>query len=195
MIKEYKNVGAFLPSSKYLANKITDNISTRNKKNINILEVGAGTGVFTKKLIENLNSDDKLVVIEINEKFCKILKENIENWKKIKDECPEIIIYEGSILDYLCDDKFDFIISSVPFNNFNYEFVKEFFVKYKKLLKEGGELSFFEYLGFSFLKMFKNKKGFYHIKKEMKFKDYSNTDIVWLNFPPAKVVNLKRNHI
>ena len=66
-IKENKMVGSLTPSSRFLAAKMIDTIdfSTVNV----IVELGPGTGVFTRKIVEKLPATTHLFVFELNGDF------------------------------------------------------------------------------------------------------------------------------
>ena len=72
-ISHFYHTGALLPSSRYLARVITERIESGDSP-ISILEVGAGTGSFTREIISKLKAGDKFVIYEINSEFCEILK-------------------------------------------------------------------------------------------------------------------------
>ena len=105
-IKKLKLIGAVAPSSKYLAEKMIEDI---NFKECNcIIEYGPGTGVFTEKLIARKKENTLLLVIENNKEFCedlvsmygykknvKIINDGAENIKKYLKE------YNIKQVDYL----------------------------------------------------------------------------------------------
>lgn len=113
-LKEFLNknnqVGAIAPSSKYLTKKMMGNLSL-SEANI-VVELGPGTGVFTKKLLELIGPKTKLLVIEINTSFYNNLK------KQFSD--PRLTLVNGSATDlshYLKQLRLpqaDIIISSLP---------------------------------------------------------------------------------
>ncbi|HIP36260.1 MAG TPA: hypothetical protein EYG85_05360 [Crocinitomix sp.] len=72
-IKERNQVGAFAPSSRYLVKKMCDKIDF-DKADI-IVELGPGTGVFTKEILKRAKSTAKIFVFELNEDFYKYLLE------------------------------------------------------------------------------------------------------------------------
>lgn len=52
-LKNTKQIGSVMPSSSFLSKVIVSKI---NYKNVNVIvELGAGTGVFTEMLVNNLN--------------------------------------------------------------------------------------------------------------------------------------------
>jgi phosphatidylethanolamine/phosphatidyl-N-methylethanolamine N-methyltransferase len=115
--KNKKMIGAMAPSSRFLAQKMTDNIDFAKAKVI--VEMGPGTGVFTKIVMRKMNQDTKLVVFELNEVFYKRLKKGIQDDRVI-------LIHDSAenLSDYLEQhalQKADYILSSLPLSNFEEE--------------------------------------------------------------------------
>lgn len=188
-IKHPNDIGSLIPSSAHLAEAMTRFVTNENENNLGkkYLEVGAGTGAFTKSIINKLSVKDHLDIIEINPEFCKRLKE-----KYLK--LDNISIHIGSILDWNPDYKYDAIVSSLPFNAFNAKFVKEIYKHYEKITKPGGHISYCEYMALPGIrKMFlapRAKKILVETLEttanfENKFQ--VKLDKVYANFPPACV--------
>lgn len=76
-----RTVGAILPSSTNLAQKMMDGIDFQAAKYI--VEYGPGTGVFTDKIMEMRNEHTVVVLIEHNKEFCNIIKEKFKNEKNV----------------------------------------------------------------------------------------------------------------
>ncbi|MGX6592114.1 class I SAM-dependent methyltransferase [Cetobacterium ceti] len=169
-IKHFKETGAILPSSRFLARKMIDEI-TFDKKNV-IVELGPGTGVFTKEILKRKGKTDILIVIELNELFFNNLK------KELPSDDKNIILINGSasnlsdILNKLKIKKVDYIISGLPFLNFETNERKIIFDEIKKVLN--GKFILFQY----------TKK----VKKEIeKYFIIEETKKVPFNIPPANV--------
>jgi phospholipid N-methyltransferase len=102
-------VGAISISSHYIINKVMALIHGPLN---NVVEYGAGTGVMTNALLQKLSPAGKLIVIESDSQFIKILK-------KIDD--PRLHIIEGRIQDQFLDaahgfSNIDLAVSSIPFS-------------------------------------------------------------------------------
>ena len=65
--------GALLPSGKYLIDAMLKPVNFQNANSL--LEIGAGSGVFTRAILNKMPQDSKLTVLEINEEFCRNLCE------------------------------------------------------------------------------------------------------------------------
>lgn len=181
-IKEFifnmKNIGSLFPSSKYLAKEIVNKIEF-NKQNIVIVELGAGTGVFTERIIQQKKDKDILIVLELNETFYNLLKQKFsynsaKNVIIINDNAVNLPI----ILQQLKIKKVDYIVSGLPFLNFDEEERKKIFNAITKSLN--GDLILFQYTQ--------------RLKEKIKnyFKNLTQKRVL-LNFPPAYIFVCK-NH-
>ncbi len=109
-LKERKQVGAFAPSSRFLVKKMCDKIDFKNAKVI--IELGPGTGVFTKEILKRASHDAKIFVFELNEDFYKYLLEKYPD--------PRVILLHESadqIIEVLKEhgiEKADAVLSSLP---------------------------------------------------------------------------------
>jgi phospholipid N-methyltransferase len=103
------------PSSKYLASKMMEQVDFNYANNI--VELGPGTGIFTEKIISMMHDNAKLLVIELDEEFYKLLK------RKINHPNVEIIMGSATELSQLLAARniksVDVIISSLPLANFS----------------------------------------------------------------------------
>mgnify|MGYP001584457982 FL=1 len=105
-LKNWKEVGSVIPSSRFLAKKMMEPIDFKKAKVI--IELGPGLGCFTDKILENMKEDAKLIIFEINPDFCRELRNN-------KDS--QLIIFNVSALEmayHLKELKADYVISGIP---------------------------------------------------------------------------------
>lgn len=187
--QNYTEIGAIAPSSRFLAKAMTEHLLYYNRP-LKILEVGAGTGVFTEYIVAYMPAGSELHVVEIDADFCNILKEKFKNISNVHIHCC-------SILDLKLSSKVDCIISGLPFSAFSSDFVRQILDKYTKdFIKAGGIINFFEY---AFLPTIKK----YIVKEYAKVFDVLQTfkhqqalteeGIVLLNIPPARVITCIAN--
>ncbi len=110
--KSFKNIGSIIPSSQALSQEIMKNINFKDS-NV-IVELGAGTGVFTDHLIKNRNKKTLLIIFENNQNFYNFLKEKYKNTENLVllDSCASTL---NEILTMLHINKIDYIISGLPF--------------------------------------------------------------------------------
>ncbi len=183
-------VGAIAPSSPFLGQEIIKYIKNV-KSPIRILEVGAGTGAFTEQIINELKEEDHLDAVELDCDFCNILTGKFGNHKNVYIHC-------ASILEWKTQEPYDFIISGLPFNAFDADFVQSILKKYEKLIKPDGMISYFEYIALADIKKFflqdKEKAEFSKTlttTESFRGKFEFETSKVWFNIPPAYVHHLK----
>ena len=140
-IKNPKEVGAVMPSSKFLTREIIRNINFKTSKNI--VELGPGLGTFTKAILGKAKPSTKLFCFEVNKKFCSYLAERIVD-KRL------IVINAGAEklsrnLKRLSIKEVDCIVSGLPFLNFSNEKIIEIFGEVKNSLSDNGRFILFQY--------------------------------------------------
>ncbi|MFN8496141.1 MAG: phosphatidylserine decarboxylase [Caldilineaceae bacterium] len=145
-LADFSVTGSVAPSSAALAAALSRECAQQRGPK-RVLEVGAGTGAVTAELVKHIQPGDQLVVCEINPTFATYLRKRFGRESAFQAAAGQTRVYEGSILDLPTEQKFDFIISSLPFNAFPPEFVAAVFAHYQALLKPGGVLSYYEYIG------------------------------------------------
>jgi phospholipid N-methyltransferase len=169
-IRENKTVGSLTPSSRFLASKMVDNIDYTSTKVI--IELGPGTGVFTRRIAKNLPDNVILLVFELNDEFYLQLTDEFKQ--------PNIVIIHDSadqLLKYLKEYNFEFadvVISSLPLANFDETLRSSILNKVYESLHEKGKFVQFQY-------SLQAKKILMSLYKEVKI------GFTALNIPPAFV--------
>ncbi|MFC0234888.1 class I SAM-dependent methyltransferase [Fictibacillus phosphorivorans] len=141
-ISNPRSVGAILPSSSYLADKMVQRINFEQARYI--LEYGPGTGVFTEKLLQNRKPKTIIILFESNEEFYKIL---VQKYKEVDN----LYIYNGSAekVDWYlekCGIPFvDYVISGLPFASLPKTVSNEILFKTSKVLRKNGKFVTFQY--------------------------------------------------
>jgi len=132
------HVASVTPTSRFGVEKVLEKIDFQRNKVI--LEYGPGTGNFTEPLLKNMNGNSKLIAIEKNSDFCRVLQ------KRIQD--PRLVLFEDSaenVLDALksCngtgDLKADCIISGIPFSLLSKKRKMAILKNTHAALKKGGQ--------------------------------------------------------
>ena len=147
--KSFNEIGAMVPSSPALARDMVRPIEAYSRP-LNILEVGPGTGPFTKRILRLMGPKDRLTICEINPKFLQALRENLERKKYFRRQADRVKFVCGPVQELLHDEsteKFDVIVSSLPFTNFDPSVVDEVLSLFEELLAPDGSITFCEYIG------------------------------------------------
>jgi len=109
-LKERKQIGAVAPSSRFLVNKMCNKIDFESAKVI--VELGPGTGVFTKEILKRATKDAKIFVFELNEDFYHVLGKKFKDKRLIlvneSAELMQVILTEHNV-EHVCA-----IVSSLP---------------------------------------------------------------------------------
>ena len=143
-VRNFAHTGAVTASSRFLARAITDHVRPGHAP-VKILEVGGGTGAFTRRLVKMLRPGDKLVVYEINEEFAALLRKRFGGNPQVEIVCAPIQAIE-------LKPTFDFIVAGLPLNNFPPELVTDILETLRGVAKPGATASFFEYAAIRRLK-------------------------------------------
>ena len=144
-------IGAVLPTSVTAAAALAAEVA-RVKGPKRVLEVGAGTGAITAQLVHHIGPQDELVLCEINPTFMTLLQKRFTEEAAFRRALPQTHFNGGSILDLPAEPQFDFIVSTLPFNNCPPDFIAAVLTHYQRLLKPGGVFSYIEYVGGQTLK-------------------------------------------
>lgn len=168
-------VGAIVPSSSFSAKKMVEPIQFE-QANV-IVELGAGTGVFTRELIRRKRNHTLLFIMEINTKFA-------EQLRRYYVEDPSIIVINDSaenIQQYLQKygiTKVDYVVSGLPFATLNKKLSIGILKSITTILKKGGYFMTIQYTKSQFVFL---SSYFQSLQVER----------VYLNIPPAFIVKCK----
>jgi phosphatidylethanolamine/phosphatidyl-N-methylethanolamine N-methyltransferase len=105
-------VGAVLPSGEQLCRHITDPIDFSTAKNL--VELGPGTGAFTRVLLERMRPGTRLLAVELNDQMADWIAENLPQVELVRGDA-------GHLADHLRERKIetlDAVVSGLPFANF-----------------------------------------------------------------------------
>ena len=164
--------GAIVPSSKTLAAEMARWLPT--EANEYVLELGPGTGAITHALIGRGLHPQRLIAIEKNPKMAGILRDRFPR--------AHIITGDARYLDRLLQEQLNghgtvgTVISSLPLRNFPADVAKELAGKIRAILSPAGK-----WVQYSYHLGKERPKGADHFR-------LLTSNVVWLNFPPARVL-------
>ena len=133
-----RQVGSVMPSSPYLTKAMIDKIEWNDVRDV--AELGAGTGVFTRVILQKLRQEGHLLVFEID----PTLKAMIET------ECPGVVVYgDARELPRIVSDRnirqLDCVVSSLPFAVLPPRMTASILDGIDKTLRPGGKLIAYQY--------------------------------------------------
>ena len=173
-----KQVGSIVPSSKYLSQTLVklavDNLTQTQTSAITekvVIELGAGTGVVTKQILEAGIDPKNLIVFEMNPKCHHDLVKQFPELLVICGNATELV----ELLPKKFHGKVDLIISSLPLRNFPQELIKSLMESSFSITRAGA--IFVQYT--------------YSLTSPIIANDYGLTEqklaLVWRNIPPATI--------
>lgn len=144
-LKQYfgnkKEVGAIAPSSRFLRNRMMAPINFHRADVI--VELGPGTGVFTKELLKRMKPNSRLLVFETNENFYKaLINELSDDRMLVFNESAELV---GEKMKELGIEKVDAVVSSLPYAVFPNEVKHNILNACAKALSKDGIYVQFQY--------------------------------------------------
>lgn len=195
--REVGSIGALLPTSRHAARAMASEC-TRRAGPKTILEVGPGTGAITAAIVEGMGPEDRLVLCELNADFIAFLRRRFETEPAFRRVRDQVTLLEMDVTRLDRGQRFDCIISAVPFNNLPPEVVEAIFECYREILKLDGVLTYIEYAYLSAIKQsLLRGQALQQIERtsqviEPYLRRYQfRCDLVVRNVPPAWVRHLR----
>ncbi|MEK7270020.1 MAG: methyltransferase domain-containing protein [Planctomycetota bacterium] len=145
-IRDYHATGAILPSSRALARAITERIVAGPPAR-RVLEAGPGTGPFTRAIARRLGPEDRLDLFEVGEGFVRYLRKMLRTDPHFDATRDRIRVVHGPVETATETGVYDHIVCGIPFNNLETRQVRAIFRTFRRVLKPGGSVSWFEYIG------------------------------------------------
>lgn len=112
-IDQPRAVGAVLPTSSITARKMAGLIDQTSGDPV--LELGPGTGVITKAILEHGVKPDRLYSVEYSDNFVGDLRADFPDVNVLQGDAFEL----DDVLPDLGEQKFDTVISGIPLLNFS----------------------------------------------------------------------------
>ncbi|MBK8900605.1 MAG: methyltransferase domain-containing protein [Anaerolineaceae bacterium] len=196
-VKNIHQVGSILPSSQAVAQSMTQMLRQQPAPR-RILEVGAGTGPITARIVREMKPGDHLDIYEIDPKFTAFLVERFAREPNFQRVAHQVAIHTDSIEAIKPQAQYDIIISAVPFTNLPPDAVKLFFETYRTILRPDGVLTYIEFIfGRTILRVFARKdarkrlRGVDNVVRRYVSAYEIKRQIVPFNAPPARIRSLR----
>jgi phospholipid N-methyltransferase len=133
-----RQVGSVTPSSRFLTRAVMDKIAWDDA--CCIAELGAGTGVFTRAIVQHLSGNGQALVFEIDPALKKVIEHEHRGLAVYGDACELSQIMEGRNIRQL-----DYVVSSLPFAVLPPRMTAAILDAVDKCLKPGGKLVAYQY--------------------------------------------------
>ncbi|MCC8180103.1 MAG: methyltransferase domain-containing protein [Planctomycetes bacterium] len=175
LITQPGNVGSLVPSSDRLAREMVKFANLKHKSVV--VELGPGTGVFTRRIVEALKPEQRFFAIELNENFARALKVHL----------PDVQIYIGNAADLpkFCRqdgvDHVDCVISGLPWAIIPEPVQDAILDGMYSVMPKGAVFLTFAYLQGLIMP---SGKRFRRVVKD-RFAKVSSSKVIWQNLPPA----------
>lgn len=166
-----------------------------------ILEIGPGTGAFTRRIVKNLREGDRFDLVEINEGFAEHLRRRFEtdkDYARVAEQCEVHCVPLQEFRSPEGDESYDAVISGLPLNNFSPELVVELVDASVRQVRPNGTFSMFEYM---YVRPLRSRVGAKKTRERMKviedimqerFDEHRfKQDWVFANVLPAWVQHLR----
>ena len=196
--RDFKQTGAIAPSSRPLADSITRELVAQYRNPVSVLEVGGGTGSVTKEIARHLTEGDQLDVFEIDRQFANLIRQRLRDEPGLRDRTARIRVHNRPVEQISLRPKYDFVISCLPFTNFQPHAVRKIFEIYRSVLKAGGICSFYEYILVRQAAQIMSPKharercaGVSSVVREYLSKYCFKQQVVFRNLPPAMVYHIR----
>lgn len=179
---DFQSTAALAPSSPFLAEAMTKPLALETARTV--VELGPGTGVMTRRLLERLPADARLLSFEINPRFVQFLRD------ELKDPRLEVVEsgaeYLGRELDRRGIESVEAGLSSLGLSLMPPEFVDEILSGFKARLSPDATFTQFQYV--SRVRIADGTISAFDAKKSLeRFFSQIERRVIVRNFPPAFV--------
>jgi phosphatidylethanolamine/phosphatidyl-N-methylethanolamine N-methyltransferase len=175
--------GAIAPSSRRLARAMVDNMGLEAAGEV--VELGAGTGVFTSVIAELLPDSARFMAVEINPRMAASLRKAFAN--EVNVVCDSAA-HLSRHLNGSAAGGVDAIVSSLPWVSFPEETQERILHEIHSALRPGGRFSTFAYPHAAWLPSGRK----FRRRLEVIFARTEVTPVVWKNLPPAVVLRCEK---
>ncbi len=178
VVRSNKTTGALGPSSKALAEAVTEVAGLSGAKTV--VEYGCGEGVFTEVICRKLDPEAFFLSLEVNAALVEVTRKR----------CPgDLVIHDGAQntskhLTQHGKDHCDVIVSSLPWSRFDTALQNEILEATYEVLAPGGRFVTFAY---TFSPLFRSGRHFFQDTLPKKFPSVRRVGPIFKNFPPCHI--------
>ena len=170
-------MGSITPSSAQLARAMVENMGISEADTV--VELGPGTGVFTRVIEEQLKPDARFLCFEINRELAARLSHRFPRVQVVNDSVENLDLH----LKAAGREGVDAAISGLPWAAFSQERQQRLLDSTVKALKPGGRFATFAYSHAVWLPQARQFRELL----DSRFNSVETSKVVWRNMPPAFV--------
>lgn len=176
-VRQPFRTGTLVPSSRALADLITEDMGLATADTV--VELGAGTGPFTRRIAEHVKPDALVLVFEIDPALAQQLQPRVPRVRVVNDSAEHLSRY----LSEAGRSSADAILSGLPWANFSRDLQERLLRAVVQGLRPGGRFATFAYVPAAQLPPGRRFRALL----ESCFSRVERTRIIYRNFPPAFV--------
>jgi phospholipid N-methyltransferase len=178
-LRELRNTGAVAPSSKHLVHaavsQLRAHLARHPRSPVRILELGPGTGVFTREIVAAMRPEDSLDVVELSERFFNLVHAQYHG--------GNVRVVHADVLEFAGEGGYDFIFSSIPYEALPKEVSTAIWRKKQSLACQDAHIIYYKYV---------NPTPFRSdYEREIVRRHLVGRRIIWRNVPPARLFTLR----
>lgn len=181
-VRQPFRTGTVVPSSRELAELMTEDMGLATADTV--VELGAGTGPFTRIIAEHVKPDALVLVFEIDAALAGQLQPRVPRVRVVNDSAEHLSLH----LRAAGRDAADAILSGLPWANFSRELQERLLRAVVLGLRPGGRFATFAYVPAAQLPPGRRFRALL----ESCFARVETTRVVYWNFPPAFVYRCQR---
>jgi len=181
-IKQPITTGAIAPSSEWLADLMTEGMRLHEAEII--VELGAGTGPFTRAITKRANPKAVVLAVETNRELAERLRTQFSRVVIINDSAERLPTHLAAV----DRTSADCIISGLPWAGFSGEHQERLMSAVTRALRPGGRFAAFAYLNAAWLPPGRRFRALLHSF----FRKVTTTRTEWRNVPPAFVYRCEK---
>jgi phospholipid N-methyltransferase len=178
-LKDPRAVGSVWPSSRFLAEAMTQGIDFDNDF---IVELGCGTGAVTSHIAQKLKRPENYLGFEIRRELQSRLRIRFRELRIVAASATELHTYAD-----LSKHPLNAIVSSLPFTSIDKLVSEQILNTYIEALSPGGVFRMFLYA--HTISLPRNQR---FIEKLSQSLEFSESELIVWNFPPAKVLTFRK---
>lgn len=181
-VKRPFDTGSITPSSAHLAEAMVEGMGLSEADTV--IELGPGTGVFTRVIHERLKPRAHFTCFELNPDLARALSARFPQAHVVNDSAENLDHH----LQEIGRTSVDCVISGLPWIAFSVERQERLLDASVRALKPGGRFSTFAYRHASWLPQGRHFKSLL----ESRFAHVETSPMVWRNLPPAFVYRCRK---